>query len=104
VTDAAHRNALVDFEYDIERAIADLEVAIANIVGVAEDAEDEVLIRGADGVTRVDATELKGLLARLADAPEEATRAFREFDQEVTRALRTLKQALAREPTEGCRP
>lgn len=33
---ATYRKALADFEYDITRAIADLEIAIDAIVGVAQ--------------------------------------------------------------------
>ena len=97
MTDIAHRNALVDFADDLERAIADLESAIADIVGVDEDAESDILIKGDDGSISVDAAELKDLLARLADAPEAATAAFREFDREVARVLRSFKRALVRE-------
>lgn len=86
--------ALRDFEDDLERAIADLEDAIANVAGIDEDAEGDIFIEEDDGATRLDVGELKDLLARLADAPEMATAAFREFDREVTRALRNLKRAL----------
>jgi hypothetical protein len=101
MSDATIKDALVDFEIDFERAIADLETAIANIIGVDEDAESDILVKGDDGVTRVDATELKDLLERLTEAPEVATSAFREFDGEVARALRALKRALTRETAEG---
>jgi|HubBroStandDraft_2_1064218.scaffolds.fasta_scaffold231639_2 hypothetical protein len=80
MSDAPHRTALVDFEDDLERAVADLETAVADIVGVDEDAECDILVKGNDGVTRVDASELKDLLSRLTEAPEVATSAFREFD------------------------
>ena len=99
MSDAARRNALVNFQTDLERAIAVLEAAIDNIVGADADVEDEVLVEGDDGVVRVDAMELKDLLGRLADAPEVATAAFREFDREVARALRSLKRALVSETT-----
>jgi hypothetical protein len=101
VSDSALKDALVDFEIDFERAVADLETAIADIVGIDEDAESDILVKGDDGITRVDASELQDLLERLADAAEVATSAFREFDGEVARALRSLKRALARETAEG---
>jgi hypothetical protein len=102
MSDAAHRTALIDFQVDFERAIADLEAAIDNIVGIDADAEDEmILVEGDDGVVRVDATELKSLLNRLADAPGAVTGVFEDFGWEIRQALRSLRQALVCETAEG---
>jgi hypothetical protein len=62
--------ALRDFESDLERAIADLEDEIADIVDVDDDLEDEIIVEGDDGVRRLDVEELRDLLSRLREAPK----------------------------------
>jgi hypothetical protein len=89
--------ALRDFESDLERAIADLEDEIADIVDVDDDLEDEIIVEGDDGVRRLDVEELRDLLSRLREAPEAATHAFEDFGWKFRKALRSLKQAFVRE-------
>ena len=92
--------AIRDFEHDFERALTDLEAAIADIVDIDDDIEGEILVVE-NNVARVDVAELRFLLARLVDAPGEASSAFKDFNWKTARALRSLKQALVREPAEG---
>jgi hypothetical protein len=100
MSDITHRKALADFEYEIMRAIADLEIAIDAIVGVDEYAEDDILTKEDDGSISVDVAELKALFERLDDASEAADDASKEFDQEVDRVWRRFKQALVHSEVE----
>jgi hypothetical protein len=101
MSDDRLKSACRELREDLERLRADLEDAIANIVGIDEDAAEDVLVREDDGSIIVDTAELKGLLERLADASEAAADAFQEFDQEADRVWRRFKQALACETVEG---
>jgi hypothetical protein len=93
--------ALADFEHDLERAIDDLRIAVANIVDPNEDAADDVLVQKGNGVVGIDRAELQDLLERLSEAPEAVSDAFESFGWSFRRTLRELKQALTREPAEG---
>jgi hypothetical protein len=95
-TRTAYTNALRELEDDLERARADLLAAVDDII-VDVDAEDDILVEGDDGVTGVDAQALRDLLDSFADAPQAVTGAFEDYDWQVQRALRALKQALVRE-------
>jgi hypothetical protein len=111
MTDAAHRQAIITFENDLERAIADLEVAVAGIVSdvdvdnilVDGDGDpDDILVESSDGVIHLaNMSGLGDLLSRLVGAPEEIASAFKNYDWAVRRALKTLQQALTREMAEG---
>jgi hypothetical protein len=90
-------SAIVDFEIDFEIARDNLEAAIADIVGVDADAEDDVLVKEENGSISLDADELRDLLDRLAEAPRATTVAFEDFRWSVARALRALRRALAHE-------
>ena len=91
MTDTAR--AIIDFKDDLARARGDLEAAVGNVVDIDP---DEILIEEPDGVIHINRTAFD-LLDRLAEAPEAVTTAFKEFDWQVSRALRTLQQALVRE-------
>jgi hypothetical protein len=104
MSDPALKSALRELREDLERLRVDLEDAIADIVGIDEDAAEDVLVRENDGSISVDTAELKGLLERLADAPEATADAFREFDQEVDRAWRRFRQALVQHSEMGASP
>jgi hypothetical protein len=92
--------AIRDFESDFERALADLELAIAGIVDFEEDAKDAASVDLVKG-SFLSLAKLRDLLDRLAEAPEAATSAFEDFGWEFRRALRALKETLVREPAEG---
>jgi hypothetical protein len=91
--DAAAR--VSEFEDDLQRLVDDLESAVADIVGIDEDAAEVVLVGEDDGSISVDTAELKDLLDRLADAPGAVASAFEDFGWETRRAFRALKKALA---------
>jgi hypothetical protein len=94
MSDMMLNSVLRELREDLDRLRADLENEIACIVGIDEDAAEDVLVREDDGTISVDTAELKGLLEGLADAPEAAADAFQEFDQEADRAWRRFRQAL----------
>ncbi len=52
--------AICDFEHDFERALTDLEAAIADIVDIDDDIEGEILVVE-NNVARVDVAELRFL-------------------------------------------
>jgi hypothetical protein len=94
MSDAALKGALRELREDLERLRADLENTIAELVGIDEYAEDDILTKGDDGSIVIDVAELKALLESLDDAAEAAADAFRKFDQEVDRVWRRFRQAL----------
>lgn len=101
MSDATLKSALRELQEDLERAVADLEVAISSLAGIDEDERDEIFVKDDDGVVSVDATELRVLLDRLADAPEDVARAFGNFDWKLARSLRAFRRATAHEMAEG---
>jgi hypothetical protein len=101
MTDVTLKAALRELREDLERLRVDLENAIANIIGIDEYAEDDILTKEDDGSISVDAAELRALLESLDVASEAAADAFQEFDAEADRAWRRFKQALVREMVEG---
>jgi hypothetical protein len=104
MTDATLKAALRELREDLERLRVDLENAIANIVGIDEYVEDDILTKEADGSISVDAAELRALLESLDDASEEAAGAFKTFDQEADRAWRRFRQSLVVHNEMGASP
>jgi hypothetical protein len=86
--------ALRELQEDLNRLRADLENAIAGIIDFDDTDEDDILVKGDDGVTRLDVAELKILVERHAYATDEVASAFQEFDREVERVWRRFRQAL----------
>jgi hypothetical protein len=93
MSDVTLRASLRELREDLDRLRADLENEIAGIVDVDEYAEDDIITEEGGSIS-VDVAELKGLLARLDDASEEAADAFQTFDVEVERVWRRFKQTL----------
>jgi hypothetical protein len=94
MSDATLKNALRELQDDLERFHADLENEIASIVDFDDIDEDDILVKGDDGVTRLSVAELRSLLERHDEAAAEVASAFQDFDEEVDRAWRRFRKAL----------
>jgi len=101
MTDAQFKSALRDLKDDLERLRDDLETAIDSIVGVDEYAEDDIITEKDDGSITIDVGELKALFERLNSASSDVDDAFNEFDQEVERVWRRVRQALVQHAEMG---
>ena len=97
---ASFPNALADFDIALETANETLIARVADSV-VYIDYIDTVLIldEGDDGVARVNREALVDLLDRLEKASRAIRDAHNDFNWEVGRAYRALKNALANAPS-----